>query len=125
MGEFVFVQANAAQQVKTDPRKHLLTVSMGDTAQSDILVYARVDIAAAMIITLPDPRTTRMVIENIRLAPPGSHHRPRPLQHLALGARKSRCRPRGRRGKRRGHILGTENVRRFFPTDLIWFWPVD
>lgn len=42
---------------------------MGDTAQSDILVYARVDIAAAMIITLPDPRTTRMVIENIRLAP--------------------------------------------------------
>jgi CPA2 family monovalent cation:H+ antiporter-2 len=42
---------------------------MGDTAQSDILVHARVDIAAAMIITLPDPRTTRMVIENIRLAP--------------------------------------------------------
>ena len=42
---------------------------MGDAAQSDILVHARVDIAAAMIVTLPDPRTTRMVIENIRLAP--------------------------------------------------------
>jgi hypothetical protein len=40
------------------------------------------DVAAAMIVTLPDPRTTRMVIENI--APyrsPGSHHRSRPLQH--------------------------------------------
>ncbi|MGB5618725.1 MAG: hypothetical protein WBM78_17915 [Desulfobacterales bacterium] len=43
---------------------------MGDAAQSDILAHARVDIATAMIVTLPDPRTTRMVIENIRLAAP-------------------------------------------------------
>jgi CPA2 family monovalent cation:H+ antiporter-2 len=51
-------------------RKKNLTVFMGDAAQSDILEHARVDIAAAMIVTLPDPRTTRMVIENIRLAAP-------------------------------------------------------
>lgn len=49
-------------------RKKNLTVFMGDAAQSDILAHARVDIATAMIVTLPDPRTTRMVIENIRLA---------------------------------------------------------
>lgn len=43
---------------------------MGDAAQGDILAHDRVDIATAMIVTLPDPRTTRMVIENIRLAAP-------------------------------------------------------
>ena len=51
-------------------RKKNLTVFMGDAAQSDILAHTRVDIATAMIVTLPDPRTTRMVIENIRLAAP-------------------------------------------------------
>jgi len=97
---------------------------MGDTAQSDILVHARVDIAAAMIITLPDPRTTRMVIENIRLAPG------QPSSHAAAATSRS--------GSSKKPVPTTWSTRKtpwaytwhgkcatIFPTDLIWFWPVD
>jgi CPA2 family monovalent cation:H+ antiporter-2 len=47
-----------------------LTVHMGDASQSEVLAHAGISSTAVLIVTLPDPRTARIVIEHIRQMAP-------------------------------------------------------
>ena len=51
-------------------RRKSLSVHMGDASQSEVLSHAGISSAAVLIVTLPDPRTARIVIEHIRQMAP-------------------------------------------------------
>jgi CPA2 family monovalent cation:H+ antiporter-2 len=52
-------------------RRKSLIVHMADASQSEVLSHAGIRSAAVLIVTLPDPRTARNIIEYIRQMAPG------------------------------------------------------
>ena len=49
-----------------------LTVHMGDAAHDEVLLHAGLDRACLVVVTIPDPRSVRDTVKNIRRLSPGS-----------------------------------------------------
>jgi len=53
-------------------QKRGLTVHMGDAASEDFLLHAGVSGACLVVVTIPDPRAARFIVETIRRIAPGA-----------------------------------------------------
>ena len=53
-------------------REKGLTVHMGDAAHEEVLLHAGLDRACLVVVTIPDPRSVRDTVKNIRRLSPGS-----------------------------------------------------
>jgi monovalent cation:H+ antiporter-2, CPA2 family len=51
-------------------QKKGLTVHMGDAASEDVLVHSGVSGACLVVVTIPDPRASRFIVETIRRIAP-------------------------------------------------------
>jgi CPA2 family monovalent cation:H+ antiporter-2 len=65
-------------------RERGLKVHLGDAAFGEILSHAGVQNASIMVVTLPDPRTARLVISNIRLTAPQATIIARGRYHISI-----------------------------------------
>jgi len=57
-------------QLIAEAREHGLTVQPGDATRVEVLEHAGVPQAQVVLVTLPDPRTVRRIVERIRLLAP-------------------------------------------------------
>ena len=60
-----------------------LTVHMGDASQTDIIAHAGIHEACVVVVTVPDPRSARRILQNIHDLSPGSSVIVRSRYHIA------------------------------------------
>jgi CPA2 family monovalent cation:H+ antiporter-2 len=60
-----------------------LTVHMGDAAHTDIIAHAGIHGACVIVVTVPDPRSARRILQNIHALSPGSSVIVRSRYHIA------------------------------------------
>ncbi|UCG06350.1 MAG: cation:proton antiporter, partial [Desulfobacterales bacterium] len=64
-------------------KKMDLTVHLGDATRNEVLLHAGIQEAYAVVVTVPDPRTSRAIIENVRQINPNSTVIVRSRYHIA------------------------------------------
>jgi monovalent cation:H+ antiporter-2, CPA2 family len=60
-----------------------LTVHLGDASQADIITHAGIHGACVIVVTVPDPRSAKRILQNIQALSPGSSVIVRSRYHIA------------------------------------------
>jgi CPA2 family monovalent cation:H+ antiporter-2 len=60
-----------------------LTVHLGDASHLEIMKHAGIDSSCVIVVTVPDPRSARRILQNIHSLSPGSNVIVRSRYHIA------------------------------------------